>query len=158
MTSITYDDVYSKFYTKVEAFDFLYEGMSDNMVAEFMSSWLRSAIAYPYIRRLFSSVSIDAEEDLIEFELLNSLDEFSDAEFVKEVLAYGMIYSWLEPKVRSITNIYQNFTSSEQKYYSQASHLSELRSLLSDSEARIRSLIRDRGYVKNKYLDGDMDL
>ena len=157
MASITYDDVYSKFYTKVEAFDFLYEEMSDELMAEFMSSWLRSAIAYPYIRRLFSSVSVDAEEKTIEFSLLSSIDEFSDIEFIKEVLAYGMIYSWLEPKVRSITNIYQNFTSSEQKFYSQASHLSELRALLSDSEARIRSLIRDRGYVKNKYLDGDMD-
>lgn len=157
MASITYDDVYSKFYTKVEAFDFLYEEMSDELMAEFMSSWLRSAIAYPYIRRLFSSVSVDAEEKTIEFSLLSSVDEFSDIEFIKEVLAYGMIYSWLEPKVRSITNIYQNFTSSEQKFYSQASHLSELRALLSDSEARIRSLIRDRGYVKNKYLDGDMD-
>lgn len=157
MASITYDDVYSKFYTKVEAFDFLYEEMSDELMAEFMSSWLRSAIAYPYIRRLFSSVSVDTEEKTIEFSLLSSIDEFSDIEFIKEVLAYGMIYSWLEPKVRSITNIYQNFTSSEQKFYSQASHLSELRALLSDSEARIRSLIRDRGYVKNKYLDGDMD-
>lgn len=156
MASITYDDVYSKFYTKVEAFDFLYEEMSDELMAEFMSSWLRSAIAYPYIRRLFSSVSVDAEEKTIEFSLLSSVDEFSDIEFIKEVLAYGMIYSWLEPKVRSITNIYQSFTSSEQKFYSQASHLSELRALLSDSEARIRSLIRDRGYVKNKYLDGDM--
>lgn len=156
MASITYDDVYSKFYTKVEAFDFLYEEMSDELMAEFMSSWLRSAIAYPYIRRLFSSVSVDAEEKTIEFSLLSSIDEFSDIEFIKEVLAYGMIYSWLEPKVRSITNIYQSFTSSEQKFYSQASHLSELRALLSDSEARIRSLIRDRGYVKNKYLDGDM--
>ena len=157
MASITYDDVYSKFYTKVEAFDFLYEGMSDNMTAEFMASWLHSAIAYPYIRRLFSSVSVDTEEKTIEFSLLNSIDEFSDIEFIKEVLAYGMIYSWLEPKVRSITNIYQSFTSSEQKFYSQASHLAELRALLSDSESRIRSLIRDRGYVKNKYLDGDMD-
>lgn len=156
MASITYDDVYSKFYTKVEAFDFLYEEMSEELMAEFMSSWLRSAIAYPYIRRLFSSVSVDTEEKTIEFSLLSSIDEFSDIEFIKEVLAYGMIYSWLEPKVRSITNIYQSFTSSEQKFYSQASHLSELRALLSDSEARIRSLIRDRGYVKNKYLDGDM--
>ena len=154
MASITYDDVYSKFFTKVEAFDFLYEGMSDNMTAEFMSTWLHSAVAYPYIRRLFSTVSLDDEEKIFEYELRYKIDEFSDIEFVTEVLAYGMMYCWLEPKVRSITNIVQTFTSTEQKFYSQSNHLSELRALLSDSELKIRALIRDRGYMYNTYLDG----
>lgn len=156
MASIKYDDVYSKFYTKVEAFDFLFEDMSDEMIAEFMSEWLHSAVAYPYIRRLFVLVGFDDEEREFQYELKYSIDEFTDFEFVKEVLAYGMVYSWTEPKVRSITNIYQNFTSTEQKYYSESAHLKELRALLSDSELRIRALIRDRGYLYNSYLDGGL--
>lgn len=115
MASIKYDDVYSKFYTKVEAFDFLFEDMSDEMIAEFMSEWLHSAVAYPYIRRLFVLVGFDDEAREFQYELKYSIDDFTDYEFVKEVLAYGMVYSWTEPKVRSITNIYQNFTSTEQK-------------------------------------------
>ena len=154
MASLNYDKVFSRFFTKVEAFDFIYEEMSDEMMAEFMHSWLRSAIAYPYIRRLFTEISMDDEERVLDFKLRYPIDDFSDEEFIVEVLAYGVMYSWLEPKVRSITNITQTFTSSEQKYYSQASHLSELRALLSDSELRIRALIRDRGYMYNAYLDG----
>jgi len=115
MASINYDSIYSRFFTKVEAFDFLYESMTEDLMAEFMRAWLRSSIAYPYIRRLFSEVSMDDENSVITYTLRYTIDDFSDEEFVQEVLAYGMVYCWLEPKVKSITNIYQNFTSSEQK-------------------------------------------
>lgn len=154
MASLKYDEIYSRFFTKVEAFDFVHEELSDRIIAEYMSSWLRSALAYPYIRRLFKTVVLDSELETFEGELRYEIDEFTDNEFVLEVLAYGMVYSWLEPKVKSITNIYQNFAASERKFYSQSQHLSELRALLSDAEVRIRSLIRDRGYLYNTYLDG----
>lgn len=154
MASINYDTILSRFFTKVEAFDFLYNDMSDEMIAEFVSTWIHSAIAYPYIRKLFTTVSVDDEEKVVNYELAYSIDEFTDTEFVKEVLACAMIYLWLEPKVKSITNISQYFTSSEQKWYSQSQHLSELRALAEDSEYRIRMLIRDRGYLNNTYLDG----
>lgn len=155
MTSINYDSIYSRFFTKVEAFDFLYEGMTEDLMAEFMRTWLRSSIAYPYIRRLFSEVSMDDENSVITYTLRYTIDDFSDEEFVQEVLAYGMVYCWLEPKVKSITNIYQNFTSQEQRFFSQSQHLSELRALATDAEYRIRALIRDRGYLNNTWLDGE---
>lgn len=115
MASLKYDNVFSRFFTKVEAFDFIYEEMSEEMMAEFMLSWLRSAIAYPHIRRLFTTISMDDEERNFDYTLRYNVDEFSDSEFITEILAYGMVHAWLEPKVRSITSIYQNFTSSEQK-------------------------------------------
>ncbi len=155
MTSIEYDEVFSRFYSKVEAFDFLYEELPEELIAEYMSEWLLSAISYPYIRKLFTTVILDNDDEEIQFELRYEVDEFSDTQFVTEVLAYGMVYSWLEPKVKSITNIYQNFTTSEQKFYSQSAHLSELRALASDAETRIRGLIRDRGYLYNTWLDGE---
>ena len=154
MASLKYDEIYSRFFTKVEAFDFVYEELSEQMMAEYMSTWLRSAISYPYIRRLFKNVILDEELETFDWVLRYEVDDFSDTEFVLEILAYGMVYAWLEPKVRSITNIVQNFAQSEQKFYSQAMHLAEQRALLSDSELRIRALIRDRGYLYNTYLDG----
>lgn len=155
MASINYDSIYSRFFTKVEAFDFLYEEISEETAAEFMRTWLRSSVAYPYIRRLFSDVFMDDELGVMEYTLRYQIDDFSDTEFVTEVLAYGIVYSWLEPKVKSITNIYQNFTSTEQKFFSQSQHLSELRALATDAEYRIRALIRDRGYLYNTWLDGE---
>lgn len=154
MTSIQYDEIFSRFYTKVEAFDFLYETMTSEMMAEHLLIWLHSAISYPYIRKLFKSIEIDDENMILTYELNYSIDEYSDQEFIIEILACGIVYNWIEPKVKSITNIYQNFTSSEQKFYSQSNHLSELRELCSDADARIRSLIRDRGFFNNLYLDG----
>ena len=158
MASLNYEDVFSRFYTKVKAYDFIYESLSDDMVEEFMISWLHSAISYPYIRRLFSIVSLDDDAMEFEFTLQYPVDEFTDSEFVTEVLSYAMIYSWLEPKVKSVTNIYQNFTTSDEKYFSQAAHLSELRGLCEDCEIRIRGLIRDQGYLYNPYLDGTTPL
>ena len=153
-STITYDEIFSRFYTKVRAYDFIYESYSDDMVEEFMISWLHSAVSYPYIRRLFSSITLSDDTMSIDYQMAYATDEYSDQWFVTEVLSYSMVYSWVEPKVRSITTITQNFTTSDEKFYSQSQHLGELRQLLSDSELRIRALIRDRGYFYNTYLDG----
>lgn len=155
MASVNYDNVYSRFFMKVEAFDFLYEEIPKEVAEEIMATWLHSAIAYPYIRKVFGKISVDDESKTFTYTLRYEIDDFTDAEFVTELLAYGLMHSWLQPKVNSITNIIQNSTSPDSKFYSQAKHLSELRALLEDTECKIRGLIRDRGYLNNTYLDGD---
>lgn len=155
MTSMKYSNVFSRFFMKVEAFDFLYEELSQKMAEEIMATWLHSAIANPYVRRLFSEISLDDEMKTISYSLRYEIDDFTDEEFVTELLAYSLMYAWLQPKVNSITNVVQNFGTSDGKWFSQSQHLSELRGLLSDAEAKIRALIRDRGYLNNSYLNGD---
>ena len=155
MASINYDEIYSRFYTKVEAFDFVYENADEDVVAEYMTIWLHSALSYPYIRRVFSTLSVDDDQESLTYEMRYAIDDFTDTEFVTELLANGMVYFWVQPKVQSITNIVQNFGTTDGRYFSQAMHLSELRALLADTEIRIRGLIRDRGYLYNTYLDGE---
>lgn len=82
----------------------------------------------------------------IEYALRESLDEDSDKDFVEEVLAVGMISSWASPKYNSTLLTSQLFSNSEQKYYSQAAHLAEMKELLIKSQTDLRKLIRDRGY------------
>ena len=53
MTSITKEELYSRFLTKVEAYDLI--DMPDEMAAQIMCNYLLTALSYPYIRRLFSS-------------------------------------------------------------------------------------------------------
>jgi hypothetical protein len=84
-----------------------------------------------------------------------SIDEFTDEEFVIEVLALGTAIAWLEPKINSLTNVAQFFGSKEEKFYSQSAHLSELKGLLSDLKKQQRRMIADRGYVWNTYVDGE---
>ena len=129
--------------------------MSEETLNEFLCNWLHSATANPYVRRLFSSVVFDDELGELTYEMKYEVDEDSDKEFVIEVLSLGMAINWLEPKINSITNINQFFGSKDEKWFSQASHLSELRGLLNDFNKQQRRKIADRGYAWNPYLDGE---
>ena len=153
MASLNYDKIYSRLFTKIEAYDFI--ELSEEMLNEFLCNWLHSASANPYVRRLFSSFVIDDEVQLITYEMKYSVDELSDEEFVIEILALGVVISWLEPKINSISNIAQMFGSKDEKFFSQSQHLSELRGLISDFKKQQRRMIADRGYVWNSYLDGE---
>lgn len=157
MASISYDEVYSRFYTKVEAYDLVIDERlnNENIISELMCNWLHSALAYPHIQKLFSSISMDDDESLIEYELTYEINDFADNEFVLELLSYGMAYGWVQPKVNSITNIVQFFGTGDEKYYSQANQLSELRSLRDECEKKIRDMTSSRGFMNNDYLDGN---
>ena len=120
-----------------------------------MSEWIAATLSHPHIRKLFKTIEVNDEDGTITYEMNYETDEYSDRQFLINVMAYGMVRAWLEPKVRSITNVVQNFGTSDGRWFSQAQHLSELRALLEDSEREIRSLVGNRGAFNNKYLDGD---
>lgn len=153
MASLTYEKIYSYFFTKVEAYDFL--ELSDAQVDTFLVNYLHLAANKPYIRRLFSSLNLDDEIHEISFEMKYTVDEFSDTDFIIDVLSIGLAIEWLEPKINSITNIAQMFGSKEEKFYSQSNHLSELRALKDSFVKQQRRTIADRGYAWNTYLDGE---
>ena len=153
MTSLTYDVIYSRLFSKIEAYDFI--EMPEADLNELLCDWIHSASANPYVRRLFKSFNLDDEIMEISYEMKYSVDEFSDEEFITEILTLGVVIAWLEPKINSINNIAQMFGSKEEKFYSQSQHLSELRGLVNDSVKKQRRMIADRGYAWNSYLDGE---
>ena len=165
MTSLTntddlkvlmYDKIYSRFFSKIEAYDFL-ELPEENLYS-FLTEWLHSVIANPHVRKLFETFIIYDEVQEIKYKMKYTVDEFSDEEFLIEILSIGLIISWLEPRVNSINNVAQVFGSKEEKFYSQSQHLHELRALVKDSRIKQRRLIADRGYAWNPYLDGDIKI
>ena len=97
----------------------------------------------------------DSNDYIITFAMSYPINDYYDREFVLDILAYGMVYGWVQPKVTSITNISQFFGETDSKFYSQAMHISELRALRDDVEKKIRGLVRDRGFFRNDYLDGN---
>ena len=154
MASLLYrDDIYSSFLGKITDYNFI--NMNEDDVYELMLGYLKSAISQPYIRRLFSSIKMDDEVMEMDFTLKNSVDEYADKCFIVEVLSRGMVIAWLEPQVKSILNTSQMFGGKEQKFYSQAQQLSELKDLLSTAKSEQRRIICDHGYVNNSYLRGD---
>ena len=154
MASLSYrDDLYSSFLGKVTDYNFV--NMSEDDVYELMFGYFKSAISQPYVRRLFSSVKMDDEIMEMTFTLKDSVDEDSDKYFIIEVLSRGMVIAWLEPQVKSTINLSQMYGGKEQKFYSQAQQLSELKDLLSTTKSEQRRIICDHGYVNNSYLRGE---
>lgn len=153
MASLDYSKIYSRLFSKIEAYDFI--ELSEDDLNELLCDWIHSASANPYVRRLFSTFSLDDEIQQIEYEIKYSVDDFSDEEFVIEVLTLGIVIAWLEPKKNSINNIAQMFGSKEEKFYSQSAHLSELQNLINGCKKQQRRMIADRGYAWNSYLDGE---
>lgn len=164
MASISFQEIYSRFFSKVEAYDLFDEGISDEARNELLCAWVHSAIGKPYVSRLFSSLDIDdplsVDGDLIDgqinYELKHTVDDFSDEEFLIELLAYGMALSWIEPKIASLTNIALLVGTSDERWLSQATHLKELQELRDSLLSAQRGIIRDRGYVSNNYLNGTL--
>ncbi len=152
MTS-AYNDIYSRFLLKVRDYEFA--GLPEPNATEQMLDWLRSALSQPYIYRIFElkTFTTDDEIAVIEYTLTNSVNEYQDKNFVEELLAYQMVVEWVTPKVQTTTLLHQMVTNSkEQKFYAQANHLDQLRALLEHSENKVRSMLRDRGYIYNSYL------
>lgn len=152
MTS-DYENIYSCFLSKITDYSFL--SLPEDDIYDFMRGWMHSTTARPYIRRLFSSIQLDDEIQLLTFELTDPVDDDSDLDFTVEILARGMVIAWLEPQVKSVINISQMFGGKEQKFYAQANHLNELKGLLKEAKTELRKMIRDHGYINNSYLRGD---
>lgn len=150
MTS-KYTNIYSRFMLKIRDYEFA--NLDEPNMTEQMLDWLRSALSQPYIYRIFDTFTADDEIAEMEYTLKTSVNEYADQNFAEELLAYQMISEWLHPKVKTTTLIHQMITNSkESKWYNQKDHLSELKGLLEDSENKVRSMLRDRGYIYNSYL------
>ena len=144
MASSEYSEIYSRFYLRIK--DYEMSGLDEQLVKNMLTGYLRSTLSKPMVRRLFQSLTIDDDIEEIEYELREPFDEDSDKDFVEEVLALGMTVEWCNPKYQSTLLTSQMFSNSEQKYYSQAAHLAEIKELLNKSQTDLRKLIRDRGY------------
>lgn len=153
MTSIDYEEIFNGFLRDIDDYKFASKAPSD--AYEDMTAWLHKAAAKPYMRNIFSALGLDDEIQMLVFEMRVPADDETDREFVCNVLAKGMIVEWLRPQVNTINATKQFFGGAEQKFYSQANHLSELRALLSDAKAEVAGIIRDRGAIYNSYLEGE---
>ena len=152
MTS-SYQDIYSRFLAKMKDYEFF--SLDEAMANESMRGWLTASLSKPYVFRIFKvdSFSADDEVAVMEYELTEKVNDYTDKNFVEELLAYQMCCEWLEPKIKTTTLINQMVTNSkEQKFYSQAQMITEMRALLADSENKVRGMLRDRGYIYNAYL------
>ena len=111
-------------------------------IEELFHGYLISAI--PKFRKCKNDLS-NRDDELRQFNV-----DLLDVE--KEILAILVVREWLHPQLYSALLTKQVFSDKEQKYYSQSSHLSELRSLDETLKIEAQKLSRDYTYGNLEYL------
>ena len=152
MASIDYEEIFSSFLGSVT--DYNLASLAPTEAFEILTELLHKALADRYVARLFSSKTLDDEVQQFTYEMKYVIDEDSDKEFVINALAKWMKYEWQSNKVNNVALESQLLAGKEQKYYSQAMHLSELRALQSSAYDEAYKYVMNRGYIDNKYLEG----
>lgn len=150
-SKIDYQKIFSRFYAKVTAYDLVEK--SQEITTSLQDEWLHSVIAKPMVKRLFSSISLDDEIQIMEYQLKSRTN--NDDDFVIEVAALGMIIEWLSPKVNHVHNYLQVFSNTDQKFYSQSMHLTATQNAFADAEARQGQMIADYNVTWNSYLGNE---
>ncbi len=152
MASIDYEAIFGSFLENVT--DYNLAGMSLSTASQVMTGYLHKAAADPYLRKIFTTLKLDDDVQVLTYEMEHEIDEETDREFVTMIFGKRMVLAWVSPKAQSTTNTAQMFGGKEQKFYSQQSHLSELQALKKNIESEIRHNVMDRGYMFNSYLEG----
>ena len=146
---MTYDEIYSQFYSKIKDPTF-FQKYSKDEAYELMKGWLHSIVGIPYVRKCFSSISMDDEILELTFELANSIDENSDYYFVKDIFSQGLVICWMQQEVDKIINLSMAVGGKDEKtilnnYKSNMTRLEELK-------VQLHKTIRDYGYIYNDYI------
>jgi hypothetical protein len=136
-----YEKVYNRFSQKITDFNLL--EIDDNSLDEMLLGWLNSSIVNVRKRRRDLFVR---DDEAMEFQ-----DDLSDLEL--EMLALGMKLAWIDQYLNSTENVLQFIGGKEEKYYSQANHIAELRELRKDTLREMNSLHNYDTYANNSYFD-----
>ena len=117
--------------------------LPEDELEELFHGYLMSAISQ--FRKCKNDLS-DRDDELRQFNA-----DLLDVE--KEILAILVARQWLQPQLYSALLTKQVFSDKEQKYYSQAQHISELRALDESLKVEAQKLSRDYSYGNNSYLE-----
>ena len=146
---MTYEEIYSKFYFK-QIDPTFFKKYSKEEAYDLMKNWLHSLVGTPYIRKCFSSITLDDNVLELTFELNNTIDDESDNYFVKDIFAQGMVICWEQQQIDKITNMAAVLGGKEEKSLlnNYKNNMNRLKTL----KVNLRKFIRDYGYVYNEYI------
>ena len=136
-----YENVYKRFLQKIK--DFNLAEFDDYSFDETMQSWLNSSIVRA--RKCQHDLSL-RDDDAQEFK-----EDLSDLEI--ELLALGMVDSWVTPMINSTELTLQFIGGKEEKYFSQSQQLAELRNLKKENSLEMNRLHNYYTYTNSSYFD-----
>ena len=135
-----YEKVYNRFGQKITDFNLV--EIDDYSLDQMLLGWLNTAIVN-------ARTSTDLFDRADENEVFNN--DLSGLDI--ELLAMGMTLAWLDQYLNSTENVLQFIGGKEEKYYSQANHIAELRALREDIRLEMKRLHSYGTYTNNSYFD-----
>ena len=135
-----YEKIYNRFSQKITDFNLV--EVDDYSLDEMLKSWLYTSIVNT---RTSSNLSDRDDEN----EVFNN--DLSDLDV--ELLAMGMTLAWLDQYLNSTENVLQFIGGKEEKYYSQANHIAELRAMREEIRLEMKRLHSYGTYINNSYFN-----
>lgn len=136
-----YEKIYNRFSQKITDFNLV--ELDDYSLENMLQGWLNSAIVR--MRKCQHDLSL-RDDEMLEFS-----EDLSDLEI--ELLAMGMLDAWFSQYLNSTENVLQFIGGKEEKYYSQANHIAELRALREQNLLEMNRLHNYYTYTNNSYFD-----
>lgn len=137
MTS--YEKVYNRFLNSTT--DFNLAELDDYTLNEMLKDWLHSAIVKA---RTKGDLTHDDENEVFN-------NDLSDLDI--ELLAMGVRLAWLDQTLNSTELTHQFLGGKEEKFFSQANHIAELRELRADTLREMQKLYTYDTYTNDSYFD-----
>ena len=141
-----YEEIYSRSYMKKYDPNFY---NNKEFAYETMKEWLHEIVAFPWVRKIFSSITLDDVLEELTFELVNSVDEQSDNDFVIKLFTDGFVICWMRPRVETAINLATVIGGKDEKKLlsNYQANIDRLNSL----ELKLKKYIRDYGYINGSY-------
>lgn len=136
-----YEKIYNRFSQKIT--DFNLTEIDDYSLDEMLNGWLNSSIVR--IRKCQHDLSA-RDDNKREFQ-----DSLTDLEV--ELLSMGMLDAWLSQYLNSTENVLQFIGGKEEKFYSQSSHIAEIRAIKDENLREMNRLHNYYTYTNNSYFD-----
>lgn len=113
MPSLKYEDIYKRALTMIN--DLELATYTEEDFYSVLCEWLHTTSSFPLLRKKFSTYSFDDEIMNINFTLTNSVDDFYDSEFVKTILAKGIVINYFPSKLENTKNLATMIGGKEEK-------------------------------------------
>lgn len=141
-----YEEIYSRSYMKKYDPNFYND---KEFAYETMKEWLHEIVAFPWVRKIFTSITLDDILEELTFELVNSVDEQSDNDFIIKLFTDGFVICWMRPKVETAINLATVIGGKDEKKLisNYQANIDRLNSL----ELKLKKYIRDYGYINGTH-------
>lgn len=134
-----YEKIYNRFLNRTTDFNLV--ELDDHTLSDMLKGWLSSAI-----------VNARIPSELLKRDDENEVFESDLSDLNIELLAMGMTMAWLDQTLNSTELTLQFIGGKEEKYYSQANHIAELRALREDTRLEMKRLHSYNTYTNNSYF------